>query len=100
MINYIKGKIDNVEQKSECRLNGDEDETINQIITECSKKSIRIDITTRIWGRESVVRVFAKSSGDRGTIPVQVIPKTQKMVLDAALLNTQHYMAWIKGKVE
>ena len=30
----------------------------------------------------------------------RVIPKTQKMVLDAALLNTQHYKVRIKGKVE
>ena len=29
-----------------------------------------------------------------------VIPKTQKMVLDATLLNTQHYKVRIKGKVE
>ena len=29
-----------------------------------------------------------------------VIPKTQKMVLDAALLNTQDYKVNIKGKVE
>ena len=26
--------------------------------------------------------------------------KTQKMVLNAALLKTQHYKVWIKGKVE
>ena len=26
--------------------------------------------------------------------------KTQKMVLDATLLNTQHYKVWIKGKME
>ena len=32
-------------------------------------------------------RVFAKGQGDWGSIPGQVIPKTQKMVLDAALLN-------------
>ena len=43
-------------------------------------------------------RVFA--NGDRGSIPGQVILKTQKMVLDAALLNTQHYMVSSKGKVE
>ncbi len=30
----------------------------------------------------------------------RVISKTQKMVLDAALLNTQHYKVWIKGKVK
>ena len=33
-------------------------------------------------------RVFANSPGDRGSIPGRVIPKSQKMVLDAALLNT------------
>ena len=32
--------------------------------------------------------------------PGQVIPKTQKMVLDPSLLNTQHYKVRIKGKVE
>ena len=28
------------------------------------------------------------------------LPKTQKMVLDAALLNTRHYKVRIKGKVK
>ena len=45
-------------------------------------------------------RVFANGPGDRGSIPGQVIPKTKKMVLDAALLNIQHYKVRIKGKVE
>ena len=45
-------------------------------------------------------RVFANGLGDRGSIPGQVIPKTQKMVLGAALLNTQHYKVQIKRKVE
>ena len=45
-------------------------------------------------------RVFANGLRDRGLIPGQVIPKTQKMVLDDALLNTQHYKVRIKGKVE
>ena len=35
-----------------------------------------------------------------GSIPSCVIPKTQKMVLDTSLLNTQHYKVGIKGKVE
>ena len=46
------------------------------------------------------VRVFANGSGDLGSIPGRVIPKTQKMVLDASLLNTQHYKVRIKGRVE
>ena len=37
---------------------------------------------------------------DSGSIPGQVIPKTQKIALDATLLNTQHYKVQIKGKVE
>ena len=45
-------------------------------------------------------RVFANDLGDRGSISGRVIPKTKKMVLDAALLNTQHYKVWIKGKME
>ena len=45
-------------------------------------------------------RVFANGPGDRGSIPGRVIPKTFKMVLDTALLNTQHYKVRIKDKVE
>ena len=32
--------------------------------------------------------------------PIVQETKTQKMVLDAAMLNTQHYKVSIKGKVE
>ena len=45
-------------------------------------------------------RVFAIGPGDQGSIPGWVIPKTLKMVLDAFLINTQHYKVWIKGKVD
>ena len=45
-------------------------------------------------------RVFANNPGDRGSIPGRVIPKTQKIVLDATLLNTQHHKVRIEGKVE
>ena len=45
-------------------------------------------------------RVFANGPGDRGSIPCRVIPKIQKMVLDAALLSTHSNKARIKGKVE
>ena len=47
-----------------------------------------------------MIRVFANGPGDLGSISGRVIPKTQKMVLDATLLNTQHYKVKIKGKVE
>ena len=45
-------------------------------------------------------RVFANDPGDQGSIPGRVISKTQKLVLDAALLNTQHCKVKIKGKVD
>ena len=45
-------------------------------------------------------RVFANSPGDYGStlghIKDSVIPKIQKMVLDTAFLNTQHYKVRIK----
>ena len=44
--------------------------------------------------------MFANGPGDRASIPGRVIPKNKKMVLDAALLNTQHYNVRIKDKVE
>ena len=47
-----------------------------------------------------MVRVFANGPGDLGSIPGRVIPKAQKMVLDATLFNTHHYKVMIKGKVE
>ena len=45
-------------------------------------------------------RVFANGPEDRGSIPGRVMQKTQNILLDAALLNTQHYIVNIKGKVK
>ena len=45
-------------------------------------------------------RLFANGQGAWGSVPGRVVPKTQKMLLDAALLNTQHYKVWINGKVD
>ena len=47
-----------------------------------------------------VGRVFVNGPGDLASIACRVIPKAQQMVLDASLLNTQHYKVKIKGKVE
>ena len=35
--------------------------------------------------------MFANGPGDLGSIPVRVVPKTLKMVLDTSLLNAQQY---------
>ena len=47
-----------------------------------------------------MVGVFANGEGDLCSIPRRVMPKAQKIVLDATLLNTQQYKVRIKGKVE
>ena len=47
-----------------------------------------------------MVIVFTNGLGDLGSIPGRVMPKTQKTVFDASLLNTLHYKIRIKGKVE
>ena len=47
-----------------------------------------------------VGRVFTCGQEDRGSVPGRVIPKTQKMVLDATSLCTQNYKVGIKGKVK
>ena len=63
-----------------------------------SKKLYRIYYALPAIGL--MCRVFANGPGDQGSIPGQVIPKTQNMELDATLLKTQHYKVGNKGKVE
>ena len=46
-----------------------------------------------------MVRVFAYDPGNLGSIPGQVISRTQKTVLDASLLNAHYYKVWIKSIV-
>ena len=58
---------------------------------------------TVIWSHRLISlvgRVFANGPGDLGSMPGRVIPKTQKMVLDTSLVNTQQYKVHFKGKVE
>ena len=52
------------------------------------------------WVIGLISRVFTNGPRDWGSIPNRVKPKTQKMVLDTTLLNTQHDKVRIKGKVE
>ena len=59
-----------------------------------------MNISTRFyWNKYILLIVFANGPGDLGSIPGWVIPKTQKMELDATWFNTQHYKVGIKGKV-
>ena len=45
-----------------------------------------------------MAKVFGNGPGNLASIPGRVIPNTLKMVLNATLLNTQHYKARIKSK--
>ena len=49
-------------------------------------------IYTMVW-------VFTNSPGDRGSVPGRIMPKTEKMILDASLFNTKHYKVRIESKV-
>ena len=50
--------------------------------------------------KKYLLGMFANGPAVRSSIPGRVIRKTQKMLLDAALLNTQNYKVRIKDKVE
>ena len=68
----------------------------NQQLYDCKFPSCNAKIIFKImW-----VKVFGNCPGDLCSIPGRVIPRTQKMVLDASFLNIQHYKVRIKGKVE
>ena len=47
--NHIKARIDKTQQNSKCRLCGDRDETINHIISECSKLAQKEYKTRHDW---------------------------------------------------
>ena len=47
-----------------------------------------------------MVRVLTNGTGDEGSMLGRVIPKTQKMILDAVLHNTQHYHIYLTPPLE
>ena len=54
----------------------------------------------KLFNLALVSRVFTNGLENWGSISGRVILKTQKMVLNATLLNTQHNKLRIKGEVE
>ena len=66
-----------------------------------SRIETRVAVSISYDDNRYTMGTFCKDVGNRPTISGRVIPKTQKkMVLDASLLNTQHYKVRFKGKVE
>ena len=58
--NHIKARIDKSQQNCKCRLCGDRDETINHIISECSKLAQREYKARHIWVGKVIHRGMCK----------------------------------------
>ena len=58
--NHIKARIDKNQQNSKCRLCGDRDETINHIISECSKLAQKEYKTRHDWMGKVIHREMCK----------------------------------------
>ena len=58
--NYIKARIDKTQQNSRCRVCGDRDETINHIISECSKLAEKEYKTRHDWVGKVIYRELCK----------------------------------------
>ena len=89
-------------QKNSCPF---EEKKSNNISQSVFNQNQLIGLVGRVFANGlgdlgSIPGHVANRPGDLGSIPGRFIPKTQKMVLDASLLNTQHYKVRIKGKVE
>ena len=52
--NYVKGKIDNIQQNCKCWLGRDIDETINHIISKCRKLAQKKYKTGNDWMRKLI----------------------------------------------
>ena len=56
-------------------------------------------VTKVIDTRNGVIfKVFGNCTGDPGSIPRRIIPKSWKMVFNVSVLYTQHHKVRIKGK--
>ena len=58
--NHIKTRIDKTQQNSKCRLCGDRDQTINHIISECSKLAQKVYKTRYDWVGKVIHREMCK----------------------------------------
>ena len=74
-------------------------EVVNGFYQKVNATTIAKDFNKASMGYTHIGSI-PNGSGDGSSIPGQVIPKTQIMVPDAALLNTLYYKIRRKGKVE
>ena len=86
--NHIKARIDKTQQNSKCRLCGDRDETINHIISECSKLAQKEYKTRHDWvGKGIHWEMYKKLKFDR-------TKKWYMLNLVVVLENDTHKLLW------
>ena len=116
--NHIKARIDKTQQNSKCRLCGDRDETLNHIISECSKLAQKEYKARHGWvGKVIHWEMCKKFRFDHANKwykhnPAQVLEnnthkllwdfdiQTDHLKIDTSLFNTLHYKVCIKSKVK
>ena len=80
--NHIKVRIDKLQQNSKCRLCSDKDETINHIISKCSKLAQKEYKTRHDWVGKVIHREMSKKF------------KFDHMNLASVLENDTHKLLW------
>ena len=77
--NHIKAKIDKTQQNSKCRLCGNRDETINHIISKCSKLTQKEYKARHDWVSKVIHWKGARNL--KLTMPTNIICTTQHLSL-------------------
>ena len=86
--NHIKARIDKTQQNSKCRLCGDRDETINHVISECSKLAQKEYKNRHDWAGKMIYRELCKKLKlDQSTERYTHKPKTIRE-------NEAHKILW------
>ena len=92
--NHIKVRIDKTQQNSKCRLCGDIDETINHIISECSKLAQKEYKARHDWvGKVIHWEMCKKFKFDHANNPASVLENdTHKLLWDFDI-QTDHLIS-------
>ena len=92
----IKAKIDNTQEQSKCRMCGEKDETVNHLISECSKMAQREYKRRHDWvGRRvhwDVCKMYGIEVNDKWYQhePVSVIENDKCKILWDFTVQTDH----------
>ena len=89
--NHIKARIDKTQQNSKCGLCGDRDETINYIISECSKLALKEYKARHYWvGKGIHWEMCKKFKFDHTNNPAPVLENDTHNLLWDFNIQTDH----------